>query len=341
MISADLARMLTQGATAGLLLAGRAHVWELLISNDVLSAGTSFYRPASTGIVAEIVSKDKLQAANSLLSISDNTASFGGPALSGILVATAGPGFSFLIDAISFGASAILLSAIPLHQRASVSQQPFLMALAEGWKELTARRWYWLSLISHALWNLAVAVLFVLGPVIARDHLDGAVGWGLVSAGLSAGAVLGGFIALRVQPRRPLLAGNLALALGAAPLLALALGLPLAVVIVGSVLAFAGMAFLNGLWLTAIQQLFPAATLARVSSYDSLVSYVVMPVGYAVAGPAAAAGAGPALTAAAALMLVPSVSVALTGSVRGIRRGPDGTLREKAAAGTEAAQARS
>ncbi len=78
---------------------------------------------------------------------------------------------------------------------------------------------YWLNLIAHALWNFSIPAYLVLGPVIAATRLGGASAWGAISA---AWAVAGGIIALRAHPRRPLVAGNLALVLSVLPLLALA-----------------------------------------------------------------------------------------------------------------------
>jgi MFS family permease len=333
MIAADLIRLLAQAGAAALLLAGRANVWELMAANVVVSAATSLYRPASTGLLAQTVSAPRLQEANALLSISEGTASFAGPALSGLLVAVAGPGWSFLIDAASFAGSAALLAAMPAFAGHAAAGRRFTADLAEGWRELIAHRWYWLNLISHALWNLAVAAFIVLGPVVARQRLGGAAAWGFISAGMAAGAVAGGVVTLRARPRRPLVAGNLALTLGALPMLALAWRLPLAAAVAGAVLAFMGVSFLNGVWQTAIQQLMPPQVLARVSSYDNLVSYAVMPAGYALAGVAAtASGTGPALVAAASFMLVPSALVALAPAVRSVVRHPDGTITRPAPA---------
>jgi MFS family permease len=327
MVLADLTRMLAQATVAAMLLLGVAHVWELLVANVAVSAASAFFRPASTGLVPQSVSGARLQEANALLSISDSTASFVGPALSGLLVATAGAGWSFVIDAASFASSAALLRAMPALRGPRPTPQRFVSDLAEGWRELIARRWYWLNLMAHALWNLGIAVFLVLGPAIARQRLGGAPGWGLISAGLAGGAIVGGLIALRVRPHRPLVAGNLALVCGALPLLALAGHLRLYAVIICAAIAFAGLAFLNGVWETAIQSIMPAHALSRISSYDSLVSFAVLPVGYAIAGPVGAAiGADPTLAIASAFMVVPCALVSLIPGVRAVVRKPDATI---------------
>jgi MFS family permease len=326
MVACDLSRMVVQGAVAFLLLTHRADLWELLAAYVLTSAAASFYQPASMGLVAQVVSAPRLQEANALLSTGQAAATLIGPALSGLLVAAVGPGWSFAADAASFAASGTILAMMPaIAGSVPAGRKHFIADLAAGWRELAARSWYGLNLISHALWNLAVAAFLVLGPVIARQRLGGAAGWGLISAGLSAGAIIGGLISLRITPRHPLVTGNLLLLLGGLPLLAG--GLPLSVVIICTIIAMAGQTVLNAVWMTAVQQLMPAGVLARVSSYDYLVSMAMMPIGFVLAGPAAAAaGFGVPLTAGAALMIVPSALTALAPGVRGIVRHPDGTI---------------
>jgi MFS family permease len=80
--------------------------------------------------------------------------------------------------------------------------------------------------------------------------------------------------------------------------------------------AGAGMAFVVVVWSTALQEHVPTRALARVSSYDWAGTLVFLPVGFLVAGPAAAAlstsavlwlGVIWSVAAAAAVLAVPSV----------------------------------
>ena len=83
MLAADILRMLMQAVVAALLLTGQARIWQLALANVITSIASSFFQPASTGLVAEVVPAEGLQRANSLLSISTRAASVGGPALAG------------------------------------------------------------------------------------------------------------------------------------------------------------------------------------------------------------------------------------------------------------------
>ena len=334
MVCADLVRAVVQGAMAALLLTGDARLWELMVANVLLSGATAIFRPASTGIVAQAVRAARRQEANALLTISERTAAFAGPALSGLLVAVAGPGWSFVIDAVSFAVSALFLGIMPALTGTAPIPRGLLAEFTEGWREVVSRKWYLSNLAGHALWNFGIAGVMVLGPVIAQQRLHGAAGWGLISASFSGGAVLGGLVSLRVKPRRPLFAGNLSLVLGGLPAVALACHLPLYDIMLCAAAAFTGMNFLNSIWQTVIQQLIPEQVLSRVSSYDFLISYVIMPAGYAFVGPvASAAGMDGTLVTAAVFMMVPSLVLTLLPAARGIQRDSEGIISGPSLAG--------
>ena len=85
-------------------------------------------------------------------------------------------------------------------------------------------------------------------------------------------------------------------------------------------LAVACLGFLNPVWETAVQQEVPPEVLARVSSYDWLVSLSAMPLGYAL-GPLLARELGytwPLAVAAALVVVTLTVPVSLP-SVRNLR----------------------
>ena len=66
MLTADVARMAVQAATAALLLSHTAHVWELIVLQALAGTGTAFFNPASTGLTPMTVSAERLQEANAL-----------------------------------------------------------------------------------------------------------------------------------------------------------------------------------------------------------------------------------------------------------------------------------
>ena len=119
---------------------------------------------------------------------------------------------------------------------------------------------------------------------------------------MTAGTLVGGFIAMWYKARRPIAFGMAACMLTALPMLALAARLPLYLVVVSSVVGMLGVLVLNTNWGTAIQQVIPNEMLSRFRRYDYLIAFVAMPVGYAVAGPLESSfGADKVLYAAGAL----------------------------------------
>ena len=320
MIGADAARACTQAAVATVFLLGEAKLWELLVLFMLYGAADAFFSPASTGIVVSTVGPGELQSANALLSVSQSVATIIGPALGGLLVATAPIGAVFAIDAGSFLASGAALVALRLGPEPSVAGSRGLLAdLGSGWHELRCRTWLWSSIVFFGLSNLALAPFYVLGPLVARDALGGATAWGLIMACTGAGSLVGDAVALAARPRRALMSGFLALSTCALAPALIAGHLPVPAICVFAAIGFGAMSFSNTMWLTTIHEQVPRQHLSRVSSYDWLGSRLLQPVGYALAGPAGALfGAATIMIGGAALHALASVTVALIPSVRNV-----------------------
>jgi predicted MFS family arabinose efflux permease len=138
--------------------------------------------------------------------------------------------------------------------------------------------------------------------------------------------LVGGFVALRRRPRRPLLVGNLGILLIAAPLGALALGWHVAPIAVAAFVAGVGVEFFEVNWATTLQQEIPTEKLSRVSSYDWLGSFALVPLGTILVGPLAAAiGLSSTLWVATAVVVAACLATLAVGEVR----------RLQARAGTE------
>jgi MFS family permease len=327
MLAADVVRGAVEAALAVLLLTGHAHVWEIGLGAGLYGIGASFFGPASTGLVPETVPAEELQQANSLLGLPQSFFSVGGPAVGGVLIAVVGTGWLFAFDAASFVVSIICLAQLRVPPRSLPAQGAFFADLAEGWHELAIRPWYWINLLAHACWNFAIPALFVLGPVIAARSLGGASAYGVISGSFGVGAIAAGLFVLRVKPRRPLVVGNLLLTTGALPLLALAFSRSVPLIAAANVLNGFGLVTLNALWSSTMQVLIPDKVRSRVDSYDWLVSLVIMPVGYAVAGPLSSSiGFAATLVAAAIVISVPCALVVLVPGIRGVHRTADGEI---------------
>ena len=205
----------------------------------------------------------------------------------------------------------------PHEEDPAATTNHFLTSLREGWAEVRSRSWVLAYLGGMATYHaIVLPAIFVLGPVLAADELDGARSWAIITAGFGLGAVLGDLLLLRWRPRFALRVGALML-----------IGASCQAAFIGSglgVWAIAGLEVLAGicvtgtftLWETSLQEHVPDRALSRVSSYDYLFSAGMIPVGnLAVGSVSAAAGVRPTLAvmtvlgvgAALAVLAVPAV----------------------------------
>jgi hypothetical protein len=190
-------------------------------------------------------------------------------------------------------------------------------------------------IIGFAITNFCFAAFIVLGPVIAREQLGGARDWAIVSTCGAVGAIIGSLVSVRVHPRRPLSYGFTASALIGVPIAALAGPLPTAAIAAAWGLGMASIALSNTFWETNLQRRIPCGVFARVRSYDILVSFVFMPLGF-IAFPLIARSLGDARTLLVAAIVAAgtSLAVALRPGVRAIGSeppAPDVTVTRAAA----------
>jgi hypothetical protein len=164
----------------------------------------------------------------------------------------------------------------------------------------------------------------VLGPVVAKEELGGAGAWATVLTVSGIGSIFGAVVAIRVRPARPLVACTVAAMPLGGQLLALALGFPTWALAATAFVASIGLGVHLTLWFTLFQQQIPEHAQSRVSSYDALGSFVLIPLGLAIVGPVAAAiGRVETLWLSLAIMVVTWIGILLLPSVWAIGREPE------------------
>jgi predicted MFS family arabinose efflux permease len=319
MLTADVVRLGTQGGTAALFLTHSAHVWQVALLQAVSGTATAFFNPASTGLTPMTVSAERLQQANALRGLSMSSTGLVGLALGGAVVTLAGPGWALAVDAASYGVSAYFLAQLHLPAHIPLPPQSFLRDLHDGWREFVARSWVWLIVMAAAFGNMFTSFFGVLGAVISKEDLGGALAWTVILAGLSLGSIAGGFISLRVHVRRPLLFGSALTAFLAVPDAFLAIRASAYLIAAGAFLAGVGNMVFNSLWETTLQRHIAPAALSRVSAYDWFGSLAFQPLGLAIAGPLAAGiGTSDTLWLAAAGSVGIAAILVATPSVRAV-----------------------
>jgi MFS family permease len=325
LIGTDVVKGTAQVATAILLFSGAANVWNIALLQVAFGIANAFSRPIGLGLVKETVSDAQLQHANALTQLARSTLSIASPALGALIVTLGSPALAIAIDAVTFFASAAFISTMRLAGTVRVATTSIVRDLRDGWHEFISRPWVVAIIASFGLFQLTYfPALLVLGPTVAKDHLDGAAGWGTIIAVQAVGSVVGGLVALRIRVARPLVWSELVVVPSGFLLLALAVPLPLAAV--AAVGFFVGLGFALGenLYVTAFQRNLPEHALSRISSYDWFGSIALNPIGYALIGPlAAAVGTAQTLALAGIFNVLVCVSVVLVPSVRAIRTHPE------------------
>jgi len=321
MVGSDIVRGLLQAALAILFLTGSAELWHLVVAAALNGAASAFFIPAANGLTPQVVSAPRLQQANALMNLSQSVTWVLGPTLSGIIVATGGPGWVFAIDAVSFAISTGSLLAMRIPTLVAPERRAFLDDLAHGWREVTARSWFIASLVVFALGNMASAGFPVLGPVVADRELGGASAWGLILTGGALGGLAGGAVALRWRPSRPLVASFGIGPLMFIPLLLLIPPSPVWALALADFGAIFAVILGNTLWDTTVQQQVPQESLSRVNSYDWMVSLIFQPIAFAIVGPLAVA-VGEAETLILAFVVGTGANLAILAvpGVRNLRR---------------------
>jgi MFS family permease len=347
LMAAEALNAAAHAALAAMLLTGRAPVWGLAAAAAVSGAGSAMVWPALTGIIPDVVPADRLQQGNALVSLGGNIARVAGLVAGGAVVVAIGGGWALAVAAVMFSAAGVLTALLargvsaglrhavhhPPAGPGSPSRPSVLTDLRDGWQEFRSRQWLWVVVLQFSflvlVWQAAHGVL---GPVVAKQELGGAGAWTAVLTGEAVGLVLGVVLAMRVQPRRPILVGTL-LSFGAAPpYLLLGLGAPLWSVVAAAFVMGVCFDMFGILWQTTMQRSVPSEALSRVSSYDALGSLILGPIGLMLAGPAAAVfGPHPSLVACGVVMALTTVAALCAPEVRGLVAPPVSTTAVAAA----------
>jgi MFS family permease len=297
MLVANVVSGLMIAAIGVLVLTGEIRLWEIWVLVAVYGASVAFFVPASSAIIPEIVPSELLVEANSLQGmVRPLSLRLLGPAIGGVLVATAGAGGAFLADAGTFAFAAATLLFIQKRPRdrpqEASSPAALLREVVAGFRFVRSQTWLWVSLLAAAIWLfLTVGPIEVLIPFLVKNRMGGtAAGLGLVFAAGGVGAVVASLsLALYGRtPRRGLVFVYLTWAASTFAVAALALGVHVWQGMLASVFLFGFSAAGQIVWQTLLQRRVPGELLGRVASLDWLSSAGLVPVSFALTGPVAA-----------------------------------------------------
>ncbi len=172
-------------------LTGAITPWMLLALTFALSAGDAFEAPTWRALLPEVVRREDLPSASALNGIEFNIARAVGPALAGVLIATAGVGAAFVVNVASFLGVILVVARWkrPVAKRTTPPERVLGATVAAIRYVRYAPAIRALVLRSGIVMFFASAS-FALLPTVAHNVSDSAVAYGILLGCFGAGAVL-------------------------------------------------------------------------------------------------------------------------------------------------------
>ena len=325
MIGADLLRAAAIGTIAVLSISGVIELWHLVALVVFVGAGQAFFNPASTALMPDLLPEAQLPGANAFAAMyRPMVARLIGPAIAGFVVAAAGPGVAFGVDAASFLVSAAAVSAIrPRPNRRALEDhgpRRILHDVREGLRYVKGQPWIWATLVSAMLSLLVfLGPMEVLVPYLVKNRLNlGPESLGAIFAAGGVGSMLMAFLVGSLgQPKRRVTVMYASWAIGVLLIAAYGLMTALWQALLAAFVLSAGFELGSVIWTTLLQQRVPRELLGRVSSLDWMMSTGLVPVSFALTGPAAAIfGPEPTIVGAAVIGAVLMVGLLFYPGVR-------------------------
>lgn len=207
-IATQAASMALAAALAALTLGGVVEVWHVYLLTGLRGVSLVFDHPARQQLTFQMVGRDELPNAVALNSGLFNGARVIGPALGGAVIAGAGPGAAFLVNAVSFLAVLASLRLIRPDELLPLDRGDDPPTLVAGSREaFSFLRQVPLAGVVLATVLLVTTLSFnfnVLLPVLAKKTLeDGPEVLGVVTACFGAGALVGALLSAAISRASP------------------------------------------------------------------------------------------------------------------------------------------
>lgn len=189
-----------------LTLAGAVQLWHVYVFALLLGTVTAFDAPARQTFVAELVGEDVLANAVALNSTSFNAARMIGPAAAGLMIASTGTGWVFLINAASYVAvlgSLAMLRRSELHRRNRA--QRTRGGMLAGFRYVAGRPdLQVLLLMLFLLGTFGLNFPIFISTMSVGVFHAGAREYGMLTSAMAVGSVTGALLAARPgKPRLP------------------------------------------------------------------------------------------------------------------------------------------
>ena len=172
--------------------------WMLLVAGAAQAVAFALYNPARMAFLAELVPRDHMPGAVSLMLLNVEASRVAGPALAGVVIATAASGVQvvFLACAVLFVGGLVLGFALPPGRgRRDASARSPLREMADGVSYIAGARSLSVLLVSGIAVVMVGLPYLAFLPTVADGIFDaGSAGYGILSASSAVGAVAGGLL---------------------------------------------------------------------------------------------------------------------------------------------------
>ncbi len=203
MIWAQVFMLLASGVLAAMAYAGLVTPWVILIFTFLIGAGGALYNPSWQASVGDVVPRDEVRGAVGLNSMGFNLMRSIGPALGGAIVAAAGAGAAFGVNAVSYVALVwALVLWKPLKREQRLPRESLGPALSAGLRYVSMSPALMRVMARGALFGMAASSVLALLPVVAADVLKGtAVTYGVLLGAFGLGAIGGVLVSSRLSAK--------------------------------------------------------------------------------------------------------------------------------------------
>jgi MFS family permease len=269
MVSSDLLCLVFQAALAVVAFADGPTLIVIVLAS--LSAMANIvYNPAVAAMIPQVAGEDDLAAANALNGTIENLTVITGPAIGAGLLALGSPAIVFVINAVSFGLSALIVSRMTARSKTvdvtAEGQAGPLAQMMVGVKTIFASRAARVPVALCALVSFVYGTDTVLFVGVSEAKLGtGSEGFGYLVAGLGVGGVLmAGAVNRLAGNRRLALIITLGAVLYCLPTALLTVIHNPALACVLQVLRGGATLIVDVLAITALQRVVPNDSIARV-----------------------------------------------------------------------------
>ena len=280
-------------------------IWHIYVASLIFGFVEAFFFPAYQSVIPQIIPTDMLVSANSLNGLSQRVTGILGPMLGAGLVAAGGTPLAFSLDALSFFVSALCIWPIlraKLYESARQASASTLSTppqsvkeaikqgfsdLREGWNAIVTVPWIWITILIFGFLNIMEgSPRSVAMPFLIKDDLGADVAvLGFFGSAFSLGYVLSAlWLGQYKRLHRRGLLGYISVMVNGFLLLLFGLKFPIPVLVAAMFIYGVCFNIFGLVWTNTLQEMVPNEKLGRVYAFDSLGSWVLLPVGFALAG---------------------------------------------------------